>query len=178
MTTTIDLQADIIDVRDIIARVEELREERADLTDAVEMAVEELDEAVECVRYHHDGELDDQGTHPEHQQYRDDLAACTAAREALTDWENDNAEELTTLESILEDLAGNGGDEHWDGDWYPVTLIRDSYFQDYAQDLAEDCGFVSGNEWPARCIDWEQAARELQMDYTSTEIDGVTYWYR
>lgn len=135
MTTTIDLQADIIDVRDIIARVEELREELADY--------ENTEGDLEA----HDENLEQQG-------------------------------ELTALESILEDLAGNGGDEEWEGDWYPVTLIRDSYFQDYAQELAEDCGFTAGNEWPARCIDWEQAAWELRQDYTSTEIDGVTYWYR
>lgn len=136
MNTTIDLNADIIDIRGIIARVEELREEREAFDDSESSGVE-----------WHKVEID-------------------------------NAEELTALESILEDLAGNGGDEQWEGDWYPVTLIRDSYFQDYAQELAEDCGFISSNEWPARCIDWEQAARELQMDYTSTEIDGVTYWYR
>lgn len=135
MNTTIDLNADTIDVRDIIARVEELREELADY--------ENPEGDLEA----HDENLEQQG-------------------------------ELAALAFILEDLAGNGGDEQWEGDWYPVTLIRDSYFQEYAQELAEDCGFISGNEWPARCIDWEQAARELQMDYTSTEIDGVTYWYR
>ena len=27
-------------------------------------------------------------------------------------------------------------------------------------------------------IDWAQAAHELQMDYTSVDFDGVTYWIR
>ena len=27
-------------------------------------------------------------------------------------------------------------------------------------------------------IDWDQAARELRMDYASVEYDGVTHWYR
>lgn len=27
-------------------------------------------------------------------------------------------------------------------------------------------------------VDWERAARELQMDYTPVEFDGVTYWVR
>jgi hypothetical protein len=27
------------------------------------------------------------------------------------------------------------------------------------------------------CIDWKKATRELLMDYTSTEINGTTYYY-
>ena len=85
--------------------------------------------------------------------------------------------ELAALQVVLSELKGNGGDEHWRGDWYPVMLIRGSYFDDYAQELAADCGDYP-KRWPYTCIDWVQAARELQMDYTSTEIDGVTFWYR
>lgn len=131
----VDLNANIIDVRDIIARVEELREETA-----------------------------------EYENPEGDLEAHDADIEAR--------EELTVLESILEALAGNGGDEQWEGDWYPVTLIHDDYFEEYAQELAEDCGFTTGNEWPARCIDWERAADELRQDYTTIEINGETYQYR
>ena len=46
-------------------------------------------------------------------------------------------EELTTLLAFMNDLKGTGGDEQWRGDWYPVTLIRDSYFRDYVQELAD-----------------------------------------
>lgn len=91
----------------------------------------------------------------------------------------EDGEELATLNAIMEDLKGSGGDEQWRGDWYPVTLIRDDYFVEYAQELAEDCGMVNDNaSWPNNCIDWDKAARELQYDYSSTEIDGVTFWYR
>lgn len=34
------------------------------------------------------------------------------------------------------------------------------------------------NRWPFTCIDWDKAAQELQMDYTSVEFDGITYWVR
>ena len=88
-------------------------------------------------------------------------------------------EELAMLEGILSELAGYGGDEEFEGDRYPVQLIADSYFQEYTQNLAEYCGMVDTNaSWPMNCIDWEQAARELQMDYSSIEIRGFTYWYR
>ena len=142
MTNTISNTDDLIDVRDIIARVEELREERDDLQLALDGGSQE------------------------------DV-------NALAEWETDNAEELAELESLLDDLNGMGGDEQWEGDWYPVALIRDSYFQDYAQELAEECGMIDTNaKWPMTCIDWEQAARELQWDYSSVEVNGVTYWTR
>ena len=88
-------------------------------------------------------------------------------------------EELKALESFLGECRGNGGGHQWEGDWYPVTLIRDSYFTQYARELAEELGSVNGQEgWPLNCIDWEQAASELQQDYTGIEFDGVTYYCR
>jgi hypothetical protein len=106
---------------------------------------------------------------------------------ALADWHCEHGEELNCLFKLLEELkASGGGDEQWRGDWYPLTLIRDSYFKDYAQELAEDCCPFQRNSpeaealqmWPYSCIDWEQAASELRMDYTSVAFDGVTYWVR
>ena len=87
--------------------------------------------------------------------------------------------ELAQLTALLEDLKGNGGDEEWRGDWYPQTLVRDSYFKTYAQRMAEDCGLVDSDaQWPNNCIDWDQAAQELLSDYMDCQIDGITYWYR
>lgn len=123
--TEITPSDDIIDVRDVIARVEEL---------------EDIDAA---------------------------------------DRDDDKAAEHARLSALLADLAGYGGDEHWREDWYPVTLVRDSHFRDYAEQLADDIGAINPDAgWPNNCIDWERAARELQQDYSSTEFEGVTYWYR
>lgn len=93
--------------------------------------------------------------------------------------DSDERAELGTLMNLLQECMGNGGDEQWRGDWYPVSLIRDSYFKDYARDLAADTGAIPDDvQWPCSCIDWDQAARELQMDYTAVDFDGVTYWIR
>lgn len=95
------------------------------------------------------------------------------------DRDEEDSREYETLRSLLENLAGSGGDEQWRGYWYPVTLIHDSYFKEYAQELAEDIGAIDRNStWPNNCIDWERAASELQTDYSSVEFDGDTYWYR
>ena len=59
------------------------------------------------------------------------------------------------------------------------TLIRDSYFRDYAEDLARDCGLVDDSAaWPMNCIDWEKAARELKQDYRGLIFNYVVYWVR
>lgn len=135
--STLDLSADVIDVRDIIARVLELRDER--------------------------------------DEYNEKMGSPDAW-DGVPDGE---PEELAMLEGILSELAGYGGDEEFDGDWYPVELVAESYFQEYAQDLAEDCGMVDTNaRWSMHCINWEQAANELLDDYSGIVIRGFTYWYR
>mgnify|MGYP006892914985 FL=1 len=135
--STVDLSADVIDVRDIIARVLELRGER--------------------------------------DEYNDEMGSPDAW-DGVPDGE---PEELALLEDIRAGLAGYGGDEKFEGDRYPAQLIADSYFQEYAQNLAEDCGMVDTNaRWPMSCIDWEQAALELQMDYNYIQIHDSSYWYR
>ena len=45
--------------------------------------------------------------------------------------------------------------------------------------MADDIGATDKSQaWPNNCIDWEQAAQELQQDYTSVELGGTTYWVR
>lgn len=128
----LDLTADVIDTRDIIARVEEL---------------ESLKD---------DHEADPDGGH----------------------WSDEDAQELRTLIDIMDDLKGYGGDEQWRGDWYPLTLIRESYFADYCQDLVIDCGGLPASIPDYLVIDWEATSRNLKVDYSEVEIDGVTFFYR
>jgi hypothetical protein len=89
----------------------------------------------------------------------------------------DESLELMALLEIMQDLKGGGGDEQWRGDWYPLTLIRDHYFTEYAQELVHDCYDLKGVPNFVH-IDWEATAREMRMDYSQTTIDGLTYLYR
>lgn len=99
--------------------------------------------------------------------------------EDIEERDEEEQEEFVSLESFLEEMAGNGGDEQWRGDWYPVTFIADSYFEEYAQELAEDIGAINRDAtWPNNCIDWERAASELQSYYSSVDFNDTTYWYR
>ena len=99
--------------------------------------------------------------------------------EELEESENEELEELEELLTLMDELQGCGGDFKWRGDWYPAFLIRDSHFQDYAQELAEDCDLLkNATSWPLTCIDWEKAARELKYDYSCADFRGVTFWFR
>ena len=88
--------------------------------------------------------------------------------------DEDEQAELKALLALQEEAEG------YCPDWQDgATLIRDSYFQTYAEQLAEDIGAIDPKaSWPLNCIDWEKAASELQYDYTSVEFDGVEYWVR
>lgn len=89
------------------------------------------------------------------------------------------AEELRTLTGLLDELKGYGGDEQWEGDWYPLTMIHDSYFEEYARELADDIGAIDRNaSWPLNNIDWKAAADDLRIDYAEVHVNGETYWYR
>lgn len=87
--------------------------------------------------------------------------------------EPDENEELQALRALQAEAEGCG-------DWeYGATLILDSYFQEYAQELAEDIGAISKDmPWPACHIDWEAAADALKQDYTSVTFADETYWVR
>jgi len=87
----------------------------------------------------------------------------------------DEMKELAALTELLAKLQGMGGDHKWRGDWYPANLIRDSYFETAMDEMVGEC--YSLPELPSfMTITLDYVA--LQMDYSSVEVDGVTYWTR
>ncbi len=91
----------------------------------------------------------------------------------VEEWTEEDQERLTALEE-LEDEVGH---EFMHG----ATLIPESEFQSYAQELAEDIGDVprgGSDKWPYYCIDWEWAARELAQDYSIVTFEGQDYYVR
>jgi len=144
---------DMLDVRDLIERYEELESEKESMLDGV----------------------------PE-SQYGNKRNKKWKA------WENsEEFEEMKQLEEILEELKGNGGDEQWRGDWYPITLINSDYFTDYTKELVEDCGYINRPKGKGRDedalpwwieVDWEQTADNVKIDYTTIDIEDGTFYYR
>ena len=118
---------DVIDSRDVIARIEELESEMEDLEG-----------------------------------------------QELENWKEDYQDELDSLKALAEEAEGSP-------DWeYGETLIRDSYFTEYAEELCKDIGEIP-KELPwyiANHIDWDGVASELKQDYMSVDFDSVEYWIR
>lgn len=84
-------------------------------------------------------------------------------------------EELKQLRELKDQIGESRGKISEDGG----PFIREDCFEDYARELAEEIGAIPDDaSWPCTCIDWEQAADELKMDYTSVEWGGDTYYYR
>lgn len=109
----------------------------------------------------------------------EDSAAREEMRQRMSDDEDEEWEELETLEKALDALSGEGHDFMWEGSWYPSTLIHETHFTDYAKQVAEDTGAVSDTtEWPNNHIDWDTAADELMGDYMSVTVGYDTYYYR
>lgn len=160
MSHTISNSDNVIDSRDVIARIEELESDRSDLLDALTEAQDAHNDALPAPESAKDmGVLSD---------------AVKEAQATLQEWdEGYDGKELKVLRELADEASGCS-------DWtYGEMLIRDSYFEDYARDLAEDIGSISKDQsWPNNCIDWEQAADQLKQDYTTVEFDGVIYWIR
>ena len=145
---------DIIDVRDIIARVEYLRGELDNLLEAILDAKH----SIPVMKFENDAS--------EHTK------ACIAERQ----WRQDNSEEFRSLEELLQELSGNGGDEQWEGNWYPVTLIHESYFEQSMDELVADCYEIPKDLPSFMTITLDYDA--LKQDYTTCEFEGETHYYR
>lgn len=103
---------------------------------------------------------------------RDDVIDSRDIIDAIESGDLDE-DDQKAFEELAKEAEGSADWEHGE------TLIRDSYFEDYARELAEDTGMIKGDEsWPLNCIDWKEAAEQLQQDYTSVDFDGVDYWIR
>jgi antirestriction protein len=98
--------------------------------------------------------------------------------EVWAELDEQEQERVQALRDVLAELPESTVDSEHGHSW-GCTLIPEDQFEAYAQEFAEDIGAIKDDaQWPATCIDWEKAARELAMDYTSVELDGTTYLCR
>lgn len=163
MTREISNYDNIIDSRDVIARLEELGGENLERliellsVGPFEMQRRDLFEHTDGTR-----DLDEDD--------RDELREMQAW---LREVDEDELRELITLRELVDEASASP-------DWtYGEALIRRSYFVEYAQQLADDIGAIDANAtWPMTHIDWDAAARDLEQDYFEVDFDGVEYLIR
>jgi hypothetical protein len=150
---------DIDELNDRLAELEGFR-------DALESCREALKDAKEAAE-----SPDGDGGHEE----KEVLDAESGLEAAESDFGTIEADELKQLEALRDEIGESRGKINDEGG----PFVHENDFEEYAQELAEDIGAIDRNaSWPLGCIDWERAADELKMDYSSVEWNGDTYFYR
>lgn len=137
---------DVIDSRDVIERIEELGEELADKLNAVTKTDDWNSENISEGNY----------------QFMVN---------SLPESDKDDIEEYWMLVALAEEC------EQYSSDWiHGETLIRYSYFEDYMDEMIEDCYELPKDMpfWMTVTYDYEA----LKQDYTEVEFDGITYYIR
>ena len=161
--TDISSNDTFIDPRDVTSCADEFRSEIEDKQEQIDAVEEQLTDA----KVELEDELQDED--PE----TDDIEASIAAFEAQkSEFEDelaeleDDAQKIFELESDCSDYARG------------ESLINEDYWVTYAQQLAEDVDGIDVSNWPFTCIDWEQAADVLAMDYTTITFECQDFYVR
>ena len=173
---------DIMDSRDVIEAVEELESDVEFKESEVEEAIGELDRLEEELEKIKEQIDDDDGSDDdvllEVETARDEHETAIANQECIVD---ELREEVKDIEEELKPIKEFADEGEGYGDWeHGETLIRESYFVDYAKDLVQDIGdlpqvlpaYIENN------IDWDGVANDLLIDYTSLDFEGETYYMR
>lgn len=150
---TVDNTQEVIDSRDVIARLDELTPwrvmRREDGSDIAEFTTE-----VEARSFVSDEDYD-----PEKVYVGPSIAMLNEQRD-------------------LKRLAEQG---EASADWkYGETLIRFDHFEQYCEEMVRDIGYIPKDlpAFIADNIDWEGVANVLAGDYTEVDFAGVTYLIR
>lgn len=144
-----------LDTRDLYTRQQELQDELDNLIEARNDTEEEINQSCEDGNYG-----------PE------EAEELAAVEQSLQEWIDNYQEELDALNELESEVGG---------EWMHGTiLIPEEDFEEYAQDLADDLhgDAVRDQSWPFYHIDWEQAAKDLQQDYSSVTFEGTDYFFR
>jgi predicted nuclease with TOPRIM domain len=154
--TLSEIGNDILDSRDLDDLLESLRDEREDLAEELNDAMSEYEKARDGV-----DDSDD--------ELEEAKEALEKAEDALANFDDDHERLIADLQDASEEIS-----EWSDG----ATLILDTYWVEYVQEMCEDVGYISKDfPWWIE-IDWEKTAENVKMDYTEVEIDGNTYYAR
>jgi hypothetical protein len=166
MKTTFSWGDDVIDSRAIIARFDELNDEYNSLVEALEEAESEFRSISNS----------DESSLVEHQDAENSVAE---ANESLDEFNSSfDKDELDTLREVVREGENSP-------DWnHGETLIHESFFETYIEDLINDCyelpKEMNSGQWPYRhlTLDISSAAEEAKQDYYEIEVEGNVYFIR
>jgi antirestriction protein len=128
-----------------------------------------------CAELHKD-EADPELMFQDHEDIPAGMVGESHVDAALWDWLELDEDDRELLAAYRDCMNDDGAD---------IDKARDAFQgihdteRDFAQQLADDIGAIPADAtWPMNCIDWDQATRELMMDYTSTRHNGKLYIFR
>jgi hypothetical protein len=163
-----------LDTKDLEKERASLEDELESLIDAIPEEVVEDDDESRREEYVEAAELlaSFLGVHEQdHLEFIGSRAWTQGYDDLLDRWAREGSEgrELKELEDLCAEISG------WrDG----VTLIDAADFQEHAMKEALATTHLSDmSAWPFDCIDWEQAAEVLALDYQDVSFRGTDYHY-
>jgi hypothetical protein len=78
---------------------------------------------------------------------------------------------LQALKDAICDALGN----NWDDG---LLLVRDEYFEEYAEDYARSTEPLERDSWLWNYVDFGNLADDLKSDYRRIDLGGITYYAR
>ena len=87
-------------------------------------------------------------------------------------------EDTTELKTILDNLEGYSGDVEWNDNWYPLCLIKHTYFTEYIKELCENVERSLEKLPKYIIIDWYATAENCKIDYGTIKVNETLYYYR
>jgi hypothetical protein len=98
---------------------------------------------------------------------REELEA--ALQDAEDCFSDDEAAELEELEAMRDEIS----------EWrHGEALIPVSDWEEYVEELLQDCGDLPRDLPWYIVIDWEKTANNISADYSVIDYQGETYYYR
>lgn len=156
VTKEVSNSDDIIDSRDVIARLDDLQDDlESEHSDYEDDEVSSEDDESEKTK-----------------KPFDDWVKATA-EDSAADLQ-DEAKEYLALKKLQDEAEGYC-------DWtHGATLIRRTHFKDYCKELVADIGDMPKDlpSYIENNINWDGVADDLEADYTTVEFDGVEYLVR
>jgi len=143
----------ILDTRDLNTRLEELEDELEGLEEALADAQEELEALDE----------DDDRTEA--------FEAVADALDALQTFLTDDGlqDELKELRELRDEIP------EWQ---HGEALVPVDDWEEYVQELLEDCGTLPKDLPWYVVIDWTATAENIAQDYSTIDYQGETYYFR
>ena len=152
-----------LDTRDLQEQIDNLESEIESVEEYIEEAESELEDLAEELAEVEESQFLPQPEQPEIDEIRIKLQEY---KEQLQDLRDE-------LQPLL-DLKAEDIPEWDDG----ATLIPESDWEEYVEDLVKDCGYISNDVPWWIVIDWAATADNVAADYSTVDYDGDTYYYR